>query len=63
MSQIIVTACAELLPVSWRLLTYVFGIVPVCLLALSGPCLTKTEETENKLRKDSTAYRLMDRGT
>jgi len=42
-------------------MTYLFGIVPACLLALSGPCLKKVDEVESNLKNDpdSIAYGIM----
>ena len=60
-AQIIVTASAAYLPLGWRMMTYLFGVVPACLLALSGPCLTRVEEIESNLKNDpdSIAYGIM----
>ena len=43
MAQIIVTASAELLPLSWRMMTYLFGLLPAGLLVLAGPVLSKVD--------------------
>eukprot|EP00090_Calanus_glacialis_P008071 TRINITY_DN16416_c0_g1_i1.p1 TRINITY_DN16416_c0_g1~~TRINITY_DN16416_c0_g1_i1.p1 ORF type:complete len:486 (+),score=63.16 TRINITY_DN16416_c0_g1_i1:32-1489(+) len=61
LSQIIVTASAELLPLTWRVMTYIFGIVPAVLLALAGPCLIKVEEIDSNLKNDpdSVAYGIL----
>ena len=61
LSQIIVTASAELLPLSWRMMTYLFGVVPAGLLALVGPGLSKVEDVDTNMKNDadSIAYGIM----
>jgi len=61
LSQIIVTATAELLPLGWRAMTYIFGVVPAVLLAMVGPLLSKVQDIDSNMKNDadSIAYGIM----